>query len=71
MLKEYNGQGYIFDSACDYKNLIIRVTPEAKDLVKVMENCYADKFLVTQICKNCEFARISNPLRLNCLSAAR
>lgn len=54
MLKEYNGNGYIFDSACDYKNLIIRVTPEAKDLVKVMENCYADKFLVTQICKNCE-----------------
>lgn len=54
MLKEYNGKGYKFDTACEGKNIIIRVTPEAEDLAEIMEKCYNDKYLVTQICQNCD-----------------
>jgi len=54
MLKEYNGKGYKFDTACEGKNVIIRVTPEAEDLIKIMEKCYEDKYLVTRVSQNCE-----------------
>lgn len=54
MLKEYVGKGYTFDTACEGKNIIVRVTPEAEDLITIMEKCYADKFLVDQIVKKCD-----------------
>ena len=54
MLKEYIGKGYIFDSAYEGKNIIVRVTQDAEDLVTIMDKCYSDKFLVKQIVNKCD-----------------
>jgi len=42
MLASKYGEGYSFDTACEGKNLIIRVKPEAKELIEAMKDAYEE-----------------------------